>query len=49
MKESVLVRIVGGLKFVLHEKAVTERTPNIAVLVVDLDRSIEVFYGLQVR
>jgi hypothetical protein len=46
MKESVLVSIIGGLEFVLHEKAMTEGTPYIAILVVDLDSSIEVFDSL---
>jgi hypothetical protein len=46
MKESVLVSIIGGLKLVLHEKAMTEGTPYIAILVVDLDSAIKVFYGL---
>lgn len=46
MKEGVLVGLVGGLKLVLHEKAMAERTPNIAILVVNLNCSVKVIDSL---
>lgn len=36
------------MQLILHQKAVAERTPNISVLVVDLDRAIKVFNGSRI-
>jgi hypothetical protein len=45
--EGVLVGLIGGLELILHQVAVAERAPEIAVGVVDLERATEVIDGLR--
>jgi len=47
--EGVLVGLVGGLELVLHQVAMAERAPEIAVGIVDLERPTEVIDGLNWR
>jgi hypothetical protein len=49
MVECVLISIICILKLILHEKAMSERAPYVAILVVDLDSAIEVFNSLQFK
>lgn len=41
-----MVGLIGGLELVLHQVAVAERAPEIAVGIVDLQGPTEVFDGL---
>jgi hypothetical protein len=43
MEEGVLISIICTLKLILHEKAMSEGAPYVAVLVVDLNSTIEIF------
>ena len=47
MIEGILVGLIGGLELILHQVAVTEGTPEVAVGIVDLERATEVFDGLE--
>lgn len=44
--EGALVGLVGGLELILHQVAVAERAPEIAVGIVDLEGATEVIDGL---
>jgi hypothetical protein len=46
--EGVLVGLVGGLELILHQVAVAERAPEIAVGIVDLEGATEEVDGLNV-
>jgi hypothetical protein len=49
MEEGVLISIICTLKLILHEKAMSEGAPYVAVLVVDLNSTIEIFNSLQLK
>ena len=49
VEECILISIVCVLKLILHEKAMTERTPYVTILVVDLDSAIKVFNCLPIE
>jgi hypothetical protein len=49
MMQCVLVRIVGFLKLIHHEVAVTKRAPDFTTRVVDSQDPLKVFCGLFMR
>ena len=49
MEESVLIGIISRLEFILHQKAMSEGAPYVAVLVVDQDSPIEILDSLFIK
>ena len=46
MVEGILIGLIGGLELILHQVAVAERAPKVAVGVVDLEGPTEVIDSL---